>query len=116
MTSLRNFTGEFLGTLTFALGGFIASGYIPSASQSHLVTALIAGVALVVGVLVALRLGGEGALNPGFTVAGLVKGEFDWQVAAGYIAAQILAVLVAYFVYRYVGPLIQPAKLGTARV
>jgi glycerol uptake facilitator-like aquaporin len=101
------YLAEFGGTFVFALGGFIAAGYIPNAAQSHLVTAMIAGVALIIGVLVALKFGGEGALNPGFTIAGAVKGEFNWGVAAGYIAAQILAVLAAYFLYRYIGPMLK---------
>ena len=106
MLSLRSVGAEFVGTLTFALVGFVAAGYIPNPSQSQFVTALIAGAALVVGVLVALKLGGQGALNPGFTIASAVKGDFDWNVAAGYIAAQILAVLTAYFLYRYIGPML----------
>ena len=117
MSSVKSFGAEFLGTFVFALGGFVAAGYIPNAAQSHFVTALIAGVALVVGVLVALKLGGQGALNPGFTIAGAVKGEYDWSVAGGYIAAQVLAVLAAYFLYRYIGPMLnlQGAKpVGTA--
>jgi len=118
---MQSYLGEFAGTFIFALGGFVAAGYIPNAAQSHLVTALIAGVALVVGVLVALQFGGAGALNPGFTIAGAVKGEFNWSVAAGYIAAQILAVLAAYFLYRYVGPMLnlqgsKPPLISTGTV
>ena len=108
----NKYFAEFAGTFVFALGGFVAAGYIPNASQSHLVTALIAGVALVFGVLVALKLGGQGALNPGFTVAGAVKGEYDWSVAAGYIVSQIVAVLAAYFLYRYVGPMLNLQGAG----
>ena len=102
--STQKYLGEFAGTLVFALGGFIAAGFVPLGSQSALTTALIAGAALFVGVLVALRLGGQGALNPGFTIANAVKGDYSWGTAAGYIAAQVLAVVVGVYLYRYIGP------------
>lgn len=108
--SLRHFVAEFVGT--FALV-FIGGAAIMAAAATQMQGALIAvafahGIILAVLVSATMRISGH--LNPAVTIGFLVARRIEPIMAAIYIAAQIIAAILAAYALKW----LLPDALGTA--
>jgi aquaporin Z len=107
----RKCFAEFLGTfiLVFAGTGAIVINDVSGGAITH------AGIALTFGLVVLAMIYTFGDvsgahLNPAVTTAFAVAGRFEWKMAPGYIAAQLLGALAASGLLRLLFP--QHEKLG----
>jgi MIP family channel proteins len=102
--SLRHFVAEFVGT--FALV-FVGSGSIIAATASRMDNALIA-VALAHGLILAVMVSAtmriSGHFNPAVTVGFLAARRIEPLMAGVYIAAQIIAAILAAYALRALLP------------
>ena len=112
--SLRHFVAEFIGT--FALV-FIGGGAIISATAMRMDAALIAAAlahGLILAVLVSATMRISGHFNPAVTIGFLAARRIEPIMAGVYIAAQILAAILAAYALRGLlpGSIAEPARLG----
>ncbi len=101
----RHFAAEFIGT--FALM-FVAGASIMAGQQSHspdvlLHTAIAQGVILALMITATMRISGH--LNPAVTIGLLVARRTTVVTAAAYIAAQLIAAVLAAFLLQTVYPI-----------
>jgi MIP family channel proteins len=108
--SLRHFVAEFVGT--FALV-FVGSASIMAAQASGTQAGLVA-VALAHGIILAVLVSAtmriSGHFNPAVTVGFLAARRIEPMMAGVYIAAQILAAILAAYALR----MLLPVELATA--
>ena len=108
--SFRHFVAEFIGT--FALV-FIGGAAIAAASATQMEAGLI-GVALAHGIILAVMVSAtmriSGHFNPAVTVGFLAARRIEPLMAGVYLAAQILAAILAAYALKG----LLPASLATA--
>lgn len=102
--SLRHFVAEFIGT--FALV-FVGGAAIAGAEASQMVAGLVAislAHGLILAVLVSATMRISGHFNPAVTVGFLAARRIDAMMAGVYIAAQILAAILAAYTLKWLLP------------
>lgn len=94
------YVAELIGTFAFVLAIFLIVDWVGTKNQIALAVAI--GAALAVLVWATVNFGGDGHLNPAFTVTRLYA-EFNQpgRIAhyAAYIIAQVVGALAAYYVH-----------------
>jgi MIP family channel proteins len=102
--SLRHFTAEFIGTfaLVFIGGAAIMQTKNPGAGAGLLTVALAHGLILAVLVSATMRVSGH--LNPAVTLGFLATRRIEPMMAGIYIAAQLLAAVLAGYALRGLFP------------
>ena len=108
--SLRHFVAEFIGT--FALV-FVGGAAIAGAEASQMVAGLVSialAHGLILAVLVSATMRISGHFNPAVTIGFLAARRIDPLMAGVYIAAQILAAILAAYTLKS----LLPASLATA--
>jgi MIP family channel proteins len=102
--SLRHFTAEFIGTfaLVFIGGGAIASATVTRMDAGLVAIALAHGVILAVLVSATMRISGH--FNPAVTIGFLAARRIEPLMAGVYIAAQILAAILAAYALKALLP------------
>ncbi len=103
------FLGEFIGTaLLIILGCGVVANVLLSKTKGQnsgwIVVTFGWAMAVFIGVYASNSLGGSGHLNPAFTIALSVFGDFDTSLLLPYIAAQMLGAitgaLIVWLVYQ----------------
>jgi glycerol uptake facilitator protein len=103
------FLGEFIGTaLLIILGDGVVANVVLSKTKGQnsgwIVITFGWAMAVFIGVYASNSLGGSGHLNPAFTIALSVFGDFDTSLLLPYIAAQMLGAmtgaLIVWLVYQ----------------
>lgn len=112
--AMRHFVAEFIGTyaLVFIGGAAIIAVTATSMQTGLLVVALAHGLTLAVLVSATMRISGH--FNPAVTVGFLAARRIDPIMAGVYIAAQILAAILAAYALKGLlpEPLATAARLG----
>ena len=112
--SLRHFVAEFIGTfaLVFIGGGAIISATATRMDAALIVAALAHGLILAVLVSATMRISGH--FNPAVTIGFLAARRIEPIMAGVYIAAQILAAILAAYALKGLlpGSIAEPARLG----
>jgi MIP family channel proteins len=112
--SLRHFVAEFIGTfaLVFIGGGAIISAAATRMDAALIVAALAHGLILAVLVSATMRISGH--FNPAVTIGFLAARRIEPIMAGVYIAAQILAAILAAYALKGLlpGSIAEPARLG----
>ena len=112
--SLRHFVAEFIGTfaLVFVGGAAIIGATATRMDAGLLVAALAHGLILAVLVSATMRISGH--FNPAVTIGFLAARRIEPMMAGVYIAAQILAAILAAYALKLLLPasIAEPARLG----
>jgi MIP family channel proteins len=108
--SLRHFVAEFIGTfaLVFVGGAAIAAVRAASVTGALIAIAFAHGIILAVMVSALMRISGH--FNPAVTIGFLVARRIEPMMAGVYVAAQILAAILAAYALKGV----LPAELADA--
>ena len=95
--SLRHFVSEFVGTFALVfIGGAAIIGVAATNTEAALVTVALAhGIILAVLVSALMRISGH--FNPAVTIGFLAARRIDAMMAGVYIAAQVLAAILAAY-------------------
>jgi MIP family channel proteins len=112
--SLRHFAAEFVGTfaLVFVGGASIMAASATGMDAGLIAVALAHGIILAVMVSATMRISGH--FNPAVTVGFLTARRIDPIMAAVYIAAQIIAAILAAYALKALlpAPLTEATRLG----
>ena len=102
--SLRHFVAEFIGTyaLVFIGGGAIIAAHGTGMNAGLIAVALAHGLILAVLVSAAMRISGH--FNPAVTIGFLAARRIEAMMAGVYIAAQILASIMAAYSLKWLLP------------
>jgi MIP family channel proteins len=105
---LRHFAAEFVGTFALVFVG----GAAIAASGGLIAVALAHGIILAVMVSALMRISGH--FNPAVTIGFLAARRIDAMMAGVYIAAQIIAAILAAYALKWLLPpeLAEASKLG----
>lgn len=108
--SFRHFVAEFIGTfaLVFVGGASIAAAAATQMESGLIAVALAHGIILAVLVSALMRISGH--FNPAVTVGFLAARRIEPMMAGVYIAAQILAAILAAYALKW----LLPASLATS--
>jgi glycerol uptake facilitator protein len=103
------FLAEYTGTaLLIVLGGGVVANVLLNNTKGHnsgwMVITLGWAMAVFIGVYTSLKLGGSGHINPAFTIAVSLFGDFDAALLGGYIIAQfsgaITGAIIVWVAYK----------------
>ena len=112
--SLRHFVAEFVGTfaLVFVGGGAIISVNATQLQGGLIAVALAHGIILAVMVSAIMRISGH--FNPAVTIGFLVTRRIEPMMAGVYIAAQLLAAILAAYALKWLLPaaMTEATRLG----
>jgi MIP family channel proteins len=112
--SLRHFVAEFVGTfaLVFVGGASIMAAQATRMESGLIAVALAHGIILAVLVSATMRISGH--FNPAVTIGFLAARRIDAIMAGVYVAAQILAAIVAAYALKSLLPeaLTEATRLG----
>lgn len=112
--SLRHFTSEFVGTfaLVFFGGGSIIAAQATRMESGLISVALAHGIILAVLVSATMRISGH--FNPAITLGFLAARRIEAMMAGVYVAAQILAAILAAYALKWLLPesLTSATRLG----
>jgi|SRR5687768_3514537 len=112
--SLRHFVAEFVGTfaLVFVGGAAIVSANATGMESGLIAVALAHGIILAVLVSATMRISGH--FNPAVTVGFLAARRIEPVMAGVYIAAQIVAAILAAYALKWLLPatLTEATRLG----
>jgi glycerol uptake facilitator protein len=106
---MSSFLGEFIGTaLLIILGAGVVANVVLSKTKGQnsgwIVITFGWAMAVFVGVYTSTTLGGKGHLNPAFTIAVSLFGDFDSSLLGTYLAAQFggafTGAVVAWLAYK----------------
>ena len=102
--ALRHFVAEFVGTFALVfVGGASIIGVAATGTEAALVTVALAhGVILAVLVSALMRISGH--FNPAVTIGFMAARRIDAMMAGVYIAAQILAAIIAAYALKWTLP------------
>jgi len=112
--SLRHFTAEFVGTfaLVFFGGASIMAAQATRMEAGPIAVALAHGLILAVLVSATMRISGH--FNPAITIGFLAARRIEAMMAGVYVAAQILAAILAAYALKWLMPdaLASATRLG----
>lgn len=94
------FIAEFIGLFVYAFAALFIADVLARMRSPKIVLALLLGFALSGALYLSFSLGGSGLFNPYTIILRGYTKEETWRRVLFYLAIQVCAILLAYFLFR----------------